>query len=153
MGNFFSKLKALWDQGLRGRGSKMIKYERWQEKLTGQTAKLCSIGLVTYTARTNPENTVQFRNKRTKEEDKGYEITRPVVTTTVRRNPNERTKEEDKGYEITRPVVTTTVRRNPNERTKREDKGYEITRSVVTTTVRRNPKRKKTKRLNILERL
>jgi len=25
MGNFFSKLKALWDQGLRGRGSKMIK--------------------------------------------------------------------------------------------------------------------------------
>jgi len=58
MGNFFSQLKALWDQGLRGRGSKMIKYERWEERLTGQTAKPCSIGIVTYTATTNPESTV-----------------------------------------------------------------------------------------------
>ena len=82
MGNFFfSKLKALWDQGLRGRGSKMIKYEREQEKLTGQTAKPCSIGLVTYTATNNPESTV---SKRAEKDNKGYEFTRMVVTTTVR---------------------------------------------------------------------
>jgi len=67
-GEFFSQLKALWDQGLRGRGSKMIKYERWEEKLTGQTAKPCSIGIVTYTATTNPESTV---SKRTDKDNKG----------------------------------------------------------------------------------
>jgi len=75
--------------------------------------KPCSIGLVTYTATNKSESTV---SKRTNKDNKGYEITRPVVTTAVRRNPKEKRR---KGYEITRPVVTTAVRRNPKEKEER----------------------------------
>jgi len=71
----------------------------------------CSIGLVTYTATTKPESPV---SKRTNKDNKGYEFTRMVVTTTVR--GAKRTNKDNKGYEITRPVVTTAVRRNPKER-------------------------------------
>jgi len=82
----------------------------------------CSIGLVTYTATTKRESTV---SKRTDKENKGYEFTRMVVTTTVR----------------------------GAKRTNKDNKGHEITRPDVTTAMRRNPKRKKTKRLKMLERL
>ena len=76
-------------------------------------AKPCSIGLVTYTATTKAESTV---SKQTNERRrKGYEITRPVVTTSVRRNPNEQKNEDNKGYAFTRPVVKTAGRRNPKE--------------------------------------
>jgi len=40
-----------------------------------------------------------------------------VVTTTVRGAT--RTNKDNKGYEITRPVVTTAVRRNPKEKEER----------------------------------
>jgi len=70
----------------------------------------CSIGLVTYTATTKPESTV---SKRTNKDNKGYEFTRMVVTTTVRGAT--RTNKDNRGYEITQPAVTTAVRRNPKE--------------------------------------
>ena len=74
MGIFFSKLKALWDQGLRGRGSKMIKkHERRQEKLTGLMAKPCSIRLVTYTATTKIRK-YSFENEQTKEEERAMRL-------------------------------------------------------------------------------
>jgi len=53
--------------------------------------KPCSIGLVTYTATTKPESTV---SKRTNKDNKGYEITRIVITTT--RRGAKRTKEDEK---------------------------------------------------------
>ena len=71
----------------------------------------CSIGLVTYTAMTKTECTV---SKETNKDNKGYEFTRMVVTTTMR--GAKRTNKDNKGYEITRLVVSTAVRRNPKER-------------------------------------
>jgi len=119
MGNFFSKQKALWDQGLRGRGSKNDKVWKMTRETYSTNGKPCSIGLVTYTATTKPESSV---SKRKNIDNKGYEFTRMVVTTTVR--GAKRTNKDNKGYEITRPAVTTAVRRNPNERKKK--KGLEM---------------------------
>jgi len=46
-----------------------------------------------------------------------------MVVTTTMRGANQ-TDKDNKGYEITQPVVTTTVRRNPNEQKKK--KGLEM---------------------------
>jgi len=92
----------------------------------------------------------QTRGSVLNKDNKGYEFTRMVVTTTVR--GAKRTNKDNKGYEFTRMVVMTTVR--GAKRTNKDNKGYEITRPVVTTAVRRNPnEQKKKKGLEMLERL
>jgi len=65
MGNFFSKLKALWDQGLRGRGSKMIKVRK-DDKRNLPDERRTLLNRASYLYSNDQTRKYSFENERTK---------------------------------------------------------------------------------------
>ena len=184
---FFSKLKALRDQGLRGRGSKKIKAwktTRETYRTNGETLlnRACYLygddEIRKYSFETNERkrkgsrcsngcDDIRERSQTNERRRQGYEITRPVVTTAVRRNPNKRNKkkglwdystscndscekepkrkkENEKGSRCSNGCDDIRERSQTNERRR---KGYEFTRMVVMTTVREATRTNKDKHL------
>jgi len=96
MGNSFLELKALWDQGLRGRGSKNDKRMK-DDKTNLPDEWRTLLNTASYLYSNYQTRKYSFENELRR---KGYEFTRSVVTTGVRRNPNERTKEEERAMRL-----------------------------------------------------